>query len=110
MTMTWVQLKDFQCPSKQCPSKDPLTWVCKADKQNMFINERGKMSCSNGTHSGNVCEWGWKCGSDFHKGQYFKADIEGFTFALSQAVQLTGQMGSEWVASLITELGKQYGK
>jgi len=38
------------------------------------------------------------------------ADFEGFTFALSMAVQFANQAGSEWVASLITALGKQYNR
>jgi len=36
------------------------------------------------------------------------ADIEGFTFALSMATQLTSKAGANWVASLIKALGKQY--
>ena len=38
------------------------------------------------------------------------ADFEGFTFAMSMAMQFAINGGSEWVASLVTALGKQYNR
>ena len=58
---------------------------------------------------GDIITWGWNCGDSYHQGEYLPADLEGFTFALSMAVQMTGKAGSAWVASLIMALGKQYG-
>ncbi|XP_052227606.1 uncharacterized protein LOC127842230 [Dreissena polymorpha] len=105
---TWVQLKDFHCPAERCPSREPLTWVCKKDEDFVFINEKGKIKCETGKHEADVCQWGWNCGNDYHKGEYIRADYEGFTFAMSQAVQLTDKMGTQWVTALLQELGKQY--
>ncbi|KAH3783513.1 hypothetical protein DPMN_161451 [Dreissena polymorpha] len=101
---------DFQCPATNCPSKEPKTWKCAKDGNYIYLNGLGKMKCYTNAHNGDIITWTWNCGDDFHKGQYLAADMEGFTFALSQAVQLMGKMGSLWVANLITELGKQYGK
>lgn len=103
----WIQLDDFKCPS--CPSTGGKSWVCAKDHRPVFLNEKGLIKCEGGTHTGPVITWRWNCGSDHHKGQFTAADMEGFTFALSQAVQLMKKGGSVWVASLITELGKQYG-
>ncbi|KAH3783478.1 hypothetical protein DPMN_161416 [Dreissena polymorpha] len=66
------------------------------------------MVCESGNHFGNICEWNWNCGSSYHKGRFQRADMESFTFAFSQAVQLMGKMGSLWVAHLMTEIEKQY--
>ncbi|XP_052227603.1 uncharacterized protein LOC127842229 [Dreissena polymorpha] len=105
---TWVQLSDFHCPAERCPSREPLTWVCKRDGDFVYISEKGKIKCESGKHEADVCQWGWNCGNDFHKGEYIRADYEGFTFAMSQAVQLTDKMGTQWVTALLQELGKQY--
>ncbi|XP_052227139.1 uncharacterized protein LOC127841969 isoform X3 [Dreissena polymorpha] len=105
----WVQLENFKCPAARCPSKKPFTWVCARDGNYTYMNALGRMKCSTNAHNGNIISWTWNCGDDFHNGEYLAADLEGFTFALSQAVQLMGKMGSAWVANLITELGKQYG-
>ncbi|KAH3783446.1 uncharacterized protein LOC127842232 [Dreissena polymorpha] len=104
----WVRLSDFRCPSTQCPSKKPLKWRCFKDDEPVFLSQRGVIKCRSDEHRGDLCRWGWNCGSEYHKGEFFRADMEGFTFALSQAVQLMGRMGSEWVGELITSIGKQY--
>ncbi|WAR20302.1 hypothetical protein MAR_002140 [Mya arenaria] len=106
--MVWTKLENFQCPT--CPSGSGQDWVCAEDGSDIFINEKGVMECEDGLHSGNVCNWGWNCGSEYHKGRYYKADYEGFVFAISQALQLTDKMGAQWVADLVRELGRQYGK
>ncbi|KAH3783477.1 uncharacterized protein LOC127842231 isoform X2 [Dreissena polymorpha] len=106
----WVQLENFQCPAASCPSKQPFTWVCAKDGNYTYMNALGKMKCRTNAHHGKIISWTWNCGDDFHNGEYLAADLEGFTFALSQAVQLMGKMGSAWVANLIMELGKQYGQ
>ncbi|KAH3783471.1 hypothetical protein DPMN_161409 [Dreissena polymorpha] len=63
---TWVQLKDFHCPAERCPSREPLTWVCKKDEDFVFINEKGKIKCETGKHEADVCQWGWNCGRATH--------------------------------------------
>ncbi|WAR12311.1 hypothetical protein MAR_026545 [Mya arenaria] len=70
------------------------------------------MECENGYHSvsGNVCNWGWNCDSEYHKGRIYKADYEGFVFDISQALQLMDKIATQWVADLVRELGRQYGK
>jgi len=57
-----------------------------------------------------VCRWRWNCGDIFHNGEYMAADFEGFTFAMSMAVQFAKKAGTKWVASLVTALGKQYNR
>ncbi|XP_053374753.1 uncharacterized protein LOC128547069 [Mercenaria mercenaria] len=104
----WIKLrKNFPCPA--CPSHQSSDWTC-TDGEPLYLNELGFMECQSGEHSGKIVDNTWNCGSSYHNGQDMKADLEGFTFALSQAVQLTSEAGSEWVARLVTELGKQYGK
>ncbi|XP_053391840.1 uncharacterized protein LOC128554596 [Mercenaria mercenaria] len=103
----WIQLVDFQCPA--CPDKRGGNWICASHGNPVYLNENGVMECST-TCTGKVINWRWNCGSSYHNGEYLKADLEGFTFALSQAVQLMTKGGSEWTAKLITELGKQYGQ
>ncbi|XP_053374749.1 uncharacterized protein LOC123532212 isoform X2 [Mercenaria mercenaria] len=100
--------KDFPCPAcaNQRISSD---WTC-TDGEPLYLNELGVVECQSGKHSGKVINQTWKCESSYHNGQYQKADLEGFTFALSQAVQLMSEAGPEWVANLVTEVGNQYGK
>lgn len=68
---------------------------------------------SNGTwnHYGLICKWRLCCGT--HGEHYFSqsntSDFEGFTFALSMAVQLMSEAGAPWVGKLCVELGRQYG-
>ncbi|KAH3783435.1 uncharacterized protein LOC127842227 [Dreissena polymorpha] len=104
----WVLLEDFQCPSKECPSKKPFKWRCLKDDEPVFLSQLGVIKCQSELHRGDLSRWGWNCGSEYHKGEFFHADVEGFTFALSQAVQLMARMGSEWVQELIGAIGKQY--
>ncbi|XP_052768422.1 uncharacterized protein LOC128208835 [Mya arenaria] len=109
--MVWAKLEKFRCPA--CPLSlftTPGDWVCARDRTPVFINEKGVMECGNGNHAGNVCKWGWTCGSQYHKGRFFVADLEGFVFATSQAQELTDQMGAKWVAELVRALGKQFKK
>ncbi|XP_060584568.1 uncharacterized protein LOC132740641 [Ruditapes philippinarum] len=110
--VTWIELKNFMCPSchrkKEDEPSEKFKWVCRQDNDQILLNELGMMKCSNGTHIAKVINWRWKCDRSSHKGDFTAADMEGFTFALSQAVQLLGNGGSKWVASLITHLGEQY--
>ena len=57
-----------------------------------------------------VCRWRWNCGDIFHHGEYMAADFEGFTFAMSMAVQFAKKGGAEWVATLVLALGRQYNR
>ncbi|KAH3795437.1 hypothetical protein DPMN_148987 [Dreissena polymorpha] len=106
---TWIQLDSFTCPAAGCSARTKGKWVCATDNSDMYINELGKMKCYNGTHIADLCRWGWNCGSSSHNGKFVTADFEGFSFALSQAVQLMTKGGSEWVSKLVIEIGKQYG-
>ncbi|XP_053391838.1 uncharacterized protein LOC128554594 [Mercenaria mercenaria] len=105
---TWIELTNFMCPA--CPDKKGSDWVCAVDAGSVFINEEGIMECQSQTHTGPVINWKWNCGSDYHNGEFLQTDFEGFSFAMSQAVQLTNRAGSEWVAILLHNVGKQYGK
>ncbi|KAH3783462.1 hypothetical protein DPMN_161400 [Dreissena polymorpha] len=90
----WVELTDFRCSSK-CPSKKPGNWHCLKDDEPVLISQLGVIKCKSGEHQGDVHQWGWNCGSEYHKGKlFFQSDMEEFTWALSQAVQLIGRMGS----------------
>ncbi|KAH3783454.1 hypothetical protein DPMN_161392 [Dreissena polymorpha] len=85
---------------------------CSDDDEPVFLSQRGVVKCRSGDHQGELCRWGWNCESEYHKGKYndntVDNDCEGYIFALSMAVQLVGTMGSEWVAELISSIGKQY--
>ncbi|KAH3751878.1 hypothetical protein DPMN_186457 [Dreissena polymorpha] len=106
----WVALTDFRCPVRGCPSTRGVNWVCSKDGDQVYINALGKMECYHGTHSGDICSWGWNCGRGTHRGEYRRADFEDLTFALSQSVQFMSKTGSQWVANLMKELGKQFSK
>ena len=61
-------------------------------------------------HFGKVCSWSWDCGNHGdHPGRFVKGDFQGFTYALSQAVQMMNTAGAKWVGALCLELGQQYG-
>ncbi|XP_052227141.1 uncharacterized protein LOC127841970 [Dreissena polymorpha] len=106
----WVKLKEFKCPSKHCTSKKPLKWRCAKDDHSVYLSQRGIIKCGSkgDQHRGDLSRWGWNCGSEYHKGKFNRADFEGFTFAVSQAVQLMDKMGSQWVQELMGSIGKQY--
>ena len=76
----------------------------------MYISQKGNLSCYNGTHIGPIIEWGFDCGNhgDHPINRYKAADSEGFSFALSHALQFMKQAGAVWVANLVTALGEQY--
>ena len=76
----------------------------------MYIAQTGYMKCAENLHNAMVCHWKFDCGNhDDHPAEKFRsADYEGFTFALSNAVQLSGAAGATWVSALCIELGKQY--
>ncbi|XP_060584565.1 uncharacterized protein LOC132740639 [Ruditapes philippinarum] len=104
----WIELTNFMCPA--CPFGGGSDWICNMDRLPVYLNEEGSMKCQFGSHTGPLINWTWNCGSDYHKGEFLTADFEGFTFAMSQAVQLTSRAGAEWVAALLHNIGKQYGK
>lgn len=105
---TWIKLENFRCPS--CKTEGGKDWVCAVDNEDVFLNEDGVMECADGTHTGLVIEWKWNCGSSAHCGKFLAAEYEGFIFAMSQAVQLTDRAGSNWVATLVKNIGRQYGQ
>lgn len=61
-------------------------------------------------HYGKLLTWKWNCGNHgSHPYKKFKeADFQGFTFALSHAVQLMQEAGAKWVGALCIELEEQY--
>ena len=62
-------------------------------------------------HTGQIITWRFNCGNHGNHpyNQYKQADYQGFTYAVSQALQFTGAAESAWIAALVLELGKQYG-
>ncbi|CAH1796835.1 unnamed protein product [Owenia fusiformis] len=108
--MTYYKLNNFSCPV--CPNGKKSNWVCAQDDKQMWIAETGYMKCDGGSHIDKICNWKWDCGNHgshpFDRFQY--ADFEGFSYSLSQAVQLMGTAGAQWVGALCVELGKQYGR
>ena len=68
------------------------------------------MSCYDDTHIGPIIEWQFDCGNHgnhpIHR--WKTADFEGFSFAVSHALQLMEAKGATWVANLVTALGQQY--
>ncbi|XP_052224693.1 uncharacterized protein LOC127840328 [Dreissena polymorpha] len=112
----WVKLEQMACPAAGCLSKTPVNWVCAKDSMSVFVNEYGKIKCaesstSKGTHIANICEWSWKCSNiTYHKGEYIKADFEGFNFALSEALKFSDKQSSKWISKLVLSLGEQYKK
>lgn len=82
----------------------------------MYIAQTGYLRCSeidlkgSVVHIDKISNWQFDCGNHGdHPVHRFKSpDLQGFSFALSHAVQLMGEAGATWVASLIIDLGIQY--
>lgn len=53
---------------------------------------------------------GFDCGNHGNHpvDRFKKTDLQGFSFAISHAMQLVKEAGANWCAALIIELGKQY--
>lgn len=115
----WYRLENFRCPISGCDgANEASNWYCYNDSTDIYISQTGHMRCSRCSnnfswdHYGLICNWRFDCGRHGnHPFSRFKApDFEGFTFALSSAVQLMNAAGATWVGQLCVELGKQYGK
>ncbi|XP_052086496.1 uncharacterized protein LOC127723798 [Mytilus californianus] len=106
----WLPLSSFKCPVNGCPgSLSPKNWVCEKDNTDMFISQNGTLSCGAG-HIGRIIDWKFDCGShgDHSVRRWQTPDLQGFTFALSHATQLTCSAGATWFSSLVVHLGSQY--
>ncbi|XP_071144113.1 uncharacterized protein [Mytilus edulis] len=118
MSVEWYQLSNFKCPITGCKgAQQPTSWVCANDGTDIYIAQTGNLRCSQVnqgqySHFAPICNWGFDCGNhgDHPVHRFKKADLQGFSFALSHALQLVSEAGATWCAALITELGKQYNK
>ena len=97
-------------------AREPGDWVCAKDDTRIYISQLGNMRCSKSggsgyAHSGKIISWRFDCGNHGKHPytRYQHADYQGFTYAVSQALQFSGSAESEWIAALVLELGKQYG-
>ncbi|VDI12577.1 Hypothetical predicted protein [Mytilus galloprovincialis] len=110
MSAKWYPLDNFICPVKKCTDKTTGSWVCSSDRTRTYISQTGYIRCGTWNHHDLICNWGWNCGSHGNHSvdKYKKADAQGFSFALSQAVSLLGEAGSTWVAALANEIGNQF--
>lgn len=116
MTSKWYQLSNFKCPVGGClGQQQPANWVCAKDGTDMYIAQTGYLRCNQVeqgkySHIGQICSWGFDCGNHGNHPvhRYKKADLQGFSFAISHALQLVSEAGATWCAALILELGKQY--
>ncbi|XP_063405639.1 uncharacterized protein LOC134689601 [Mytilus trossulus] len=106
----WMPLSSFNCPVTGCPgNRFPKNWVCSIDNTDMFVSQNGILCCRVG-HTGRIMDWKFDCGNHGNHSvrRWQTTDIQGFSYALSYATQMSNSAGATWVASLILSLGTQY--
>ncbi|CAH1246246.1 Hypp7690 [Branchiostoma lanceolatum] len=105
----------MNCPVKGCSGANRVAsgWVCSKDKDTMYIDEDGYLSCQTMAHRAQIVYWKFDCGqrgsgSNHNYERYQSADLEGFTHALSIGMAHLNEGGAVWLCKLITNIEKQY--
>lgn len=95
--------------------------MCSEDGTELYMSDTGYIRCSSVRsntayddvdkycHMDKICNCLWDCDNHRPNG-YQESEKESFLLSMSMALQMVKAKGkSKWIASLVMELGKQFG-